>query len=225
MQTPEDAGPSDDDTAPDGSPVAVYLAMPPHDALELVADQVPPGGSVLDLGCGVGRLANALAATGSSVTGVDAHPGMVAHLSPAVVAVHADIVGLDLRRVFDVVVLASHLVNHPTSAPAFLSTCRRHVAADGCVLVERFHPALLDVPDHQQGEVDGVGIRHEVHHRAGDRFRASAHYTVDHRTWTQPYEAVLLDDGAIADLLRHAGLTIVDWLDGDTRWLRAEPTA
>ena len=38
-----------DEVAPDGSPVAVYLAMPPHDALDLVADQVPPGGLVLDL--------------------------------------------------------------------------------------------------------------------------------------------------------------------------------
>ncbi len=133
-----------DDVAPDGSPVPVYLAMPPHDAFELVADQVPPGGSVLDLGCGVGRLANALAAAGVTVTGVDVHPRMLAHLSPTVEAVQADIVDLDLVRTFDVVVLASHLVNHPTAARAYLATCRHHVDEDGAVLVERFHPALLD---------------------------------------------------------------------------------
>lgn len=210
-----------DDVAPDGSPVAVYLAMPPHDALDLVADHVPPGGSVLDLGCGVGRLANALAAEGITVTGVDAHAGMVAHLSPTVDAVRADIADLDLGRTFDVVVLASHLVNHPTAAPAFLATCRRHVAPDGAVLVERFHPALLDGPGEQEGEVDGVHVRHELRERAGTRFSASARYTVGGRTWTQDYDAVLLDDAAITRLLDDAGLAFLDWLDDDARWLLA----
>jgi SAM-dependent methyltransferase len=218
-----------DDVAPDGSPVAVYLAMPPHDALDLVADQVPPGGSVLDLGCGVGRLANALAAGGITVTGVDVHPGMLAHLSPAVEAVHADIIDLDLGRTFDVVVLASHLVNHPTAAHAYLSTCRRHVDDDGAVLVERFHPALLDGLDVRQGEVDDVHVRHEVRQRRSTWFSASAHYTVGTSTWTQRYEAVLLDDAAITRLLDAAELAFVDWLDDDARWLlaerRADPTS
>ena len=132
--------PAVDDVAPDGSPVPVYLAMPAHDALDLVHDQVPPGGSMLDLGCGVGRLANALADAGFAVTGVDIHERMLAHLSPSVDAVHADIADLDLGMTFDVVVLASHLVNHPTDAGVFLTTCRRHVADNGVVLVERFAP-------------------------------------------------------------------------------------
>lgn len=211
------------DVAPDGSPVAVYLAMPPHDAFELVADRVPPGGSVLDLGCGVGRLANALASAGVTVTGVDVHPRMLAHLSPTVEAVQADIVDLDLGRTFDVVVLASHLVNHPTAARAYLATCRRHVDEVGAVLVERFHPALLDGLDEREGRVDGVHVRHEVHRRLGNRFSASAHYTVGTRTWTQRYEAVLLDDAAIARLLDDAGLALVDRLDDDARWLLARP--
>lgn len=212
-----------DDVAPDGSPVAVYLAMPPHDALDLVADQVPPGGAVLDLGCGVGRLANALAAGGGmTVTGVDVHPGMLTYLSPAVEAVHADIIDLDLGRTFDVVVLASHLVNHPTAAHAYLSTCRRHVDEDGAVLVERFHPVLLDGLDEREGRVDGVHVRHEVRERRGTRFSARAHYTVEPRTWTQHYDAVLLDDAAITRLLDDAGLAFADWLDDDARWLLAE---
>lgn len=176
---------------------------------------------MLDLGCGVGRLANALAASGARVTGVDAHGGMIAHLSPRVDAVHADIAGLDLGRVFDVVVLASHLVNHPTAAPALLDTCRRHVAADGVVLVERFDPGMLDGHGGREGDVDGVHIRHELHSRDGVRFSACAHYTIDGRTWTQPYDAVLLDDAALADLLHDAGLGLVTWLDDDARWLLA----
>lgn len=221
MPTPDDASASRDDVAPDGSPVAVYLAMPPHDAVDLVADQVPHDGSVLDLGCGVGRLANALAADGIEVTGVDAHGGMLSHLSPAVTAVHADIADLSLGRSFDVVVLASHLVNHPTLAGAFLATCRRHVAPDGAVLVERFDPGLLDELDAREGEVDGVHVRHDVLHRTGGWFAARAHYTIAARSWTQDYAAVLLDDAALADLLQVAGLTPVAWLDDDARWLHA----
>lgn len=214
-----------DDVAADGSPVAVYRAMPGHDALDLVADQVPDGGSVLDLGCGVGRLANPLAARGLTVVGVDAHAGMLAHCHPAVRAVHADIVGLDLHRRFDVVVLASHLVNHDRSAPAFLAACRRHVAADGAVLLERFHPGLLDDPDERGGEIDGVLIRHEVHRRSGARFEATAHYTVDGRTWSQRYRALVLDDAALDALLDAADLRADAWLDADARWLRAAPAA
>lgn len=212
-----------DDVAPDGSPVAVYLAMPAHDAVELVADQAPAGGSVLDLGCGAGRLANALAARGLHVTGVDVHPGMVAHLSPAVTGVCADIVGLSLERTYDVVVLASHLVNHDRDAAAFLATCRRHVANDGVALVERFHPDMLDDPQLRHGRVDDVGVRHEIHHRDGARFVASAHYTMGAHTWTQRYAATLLDDRAIADLIDAAGLRSVGWLDDDARWLLARP--
>ena len=216
-----------DHVAPDGSPVAVYLAMPPHDALELVAEQVPPGGSVLDLGCGPGRLANALAedlaSDGVTVTGVDVHARMLEHLHPGVEAVHADIGGLDLGRRFDVVVLSGHLVNHPTDAPAFLATCARHAAADGVVLVERFDPHLLDRGGVRQGEVDGVRIRHEVHERLGPRFNASAHYTVGGRTLVQRYEAVLLDDEALGELLLAADLEPVVWLDDDERWLLAAP--
>lgn len=213
----------EDSVAPDGSPVAVYLAMPAHDALDLVVDQVPPGGSVLDLGCGVGRLANPLAATGRRVTGVDDHPAMLAHLDPAVDAVHADIAQLDLGCRFDVVVLASHLVNHPTAAPAFLRSCRRHVADGGVVLVERFHARLLDDLGERQGTVDGVGIRHEVHRTDGAWFSASAHYTVRSRTWTQRYQAVVLDDDALSSRLAAAGLVLDAWLDDDARWARAVP--
>jgi SAM-dependent methyltransferase len=214
-----------DDVAPDGSPVPVYLAMPPHDALGLVSDQTPPGGAVLDLGCGVGRLANALAAAGFAVTGVDIHKGMLAHLAPGVEAVHADIAGLNLGRPFDTVVLASHLVNHPTAAGAFLATCRGHVAPDGAVLIERFRPDLLDALDQQEGMVDGVHIRHEVRTRHGARFTARAHYTVAGRKWTQHYTAVLLDDDALVELLQGVGLTADTWLDDDARWLRAVPAS
>lgn len=219
-------GTTPDDVAPDGSPVAVYAALPDHDALDLVADQVPPGGSVLDLGCGVGRLANPLARRGHAVTAVDEHAGMLAHLDRAVSAVRADIRTLDLGRRFDVVVLASHLVNHHAHGLEFLVSCRRHVAARGAVLVERFHPDLLDDLDQREGVLDGVTVRHEIHDRDGGAFGASVHYTVAGTTWTQRYRAVLLDDAAFGRALRTAGLRHETWLDGELRWslARAQTT-
>jgi SAM-dependent methyltransferase len=212
-----------DTVAPDGSPVALYLALPPHDALDLVADQVPLGGSVLDLGCGVGRLANPLSELGAVVTAVDEHAAMLEHLAAEVEPVPADIATLDLGRTFDVVVLASHLVNHHRDGSAFLATCRRHVDGNGAVLIERFHPDMLDDLDHREGVMDGVRVRHEVHHHDGLRFGASAHYTVGDTTWVQRYEALILDDAAFDRALHATGLGLVEWLDDQARWALARP--
>lgn len=209
--------------APDGSPVALYAALGPHDAVELVIDQAPPGGSVLDLGCGVGRLATPLTQAGLVVTGVDNHAEMVAALPATVTGVLADIEDLELGQRFDVVVLASHLVNHPTLGIAFLHACRRHVADDGVVVIERFEPGLLDNLDVREGTYDGIHVRHELVTREGDRFTARAHYTIDTTTWIQHYDATILDDDTLAAMLASAGLALWDWLDDDLRWAGAVP--
>lgn len=44
--------------------------------IELALDMIPPVGNVLDLACGTGRLAHAIAARGQSVVGLDASPQM-----------------------------------------------------------------------------------------------------------------------------------------------------
>lgn len=72
-----------------------------------VAD-VPPGGRVLDLGCGAGAPIGAwLVARGFAVTGVDFSPAMLrlfrARL-PGAEAVEADIEGLSLARHFDAII-------------------------------------------------------------------------------------------------------------------------
>jgi RimJ/RimL family protein N-acetyltransferase len=74
----------DVDVAPDGSPVALYLRLPERAAeAVLIHDLLPAGGTVLDLGCGTGRLAEPLARLGHPVTGVDNCPQMLAALRAA----------------------------------------------------------------------------------------------------------------------------------------------
>jgi len=112
--------------APDGSPVEVYALLPDRGEAELVAAALPPPASVLELGCGTGRVTRQLAALGYAVTAVDESAEMLAHVRGAE-TVQARIEDLDLHRRFDLVLLASNLLS--TGEPqrrAFLDACRRH---------------------------------------------------------------------------------------------------
>jgi SAM-dependent methyltransferase len=213
------------DVAADGSPVAVYLALPSTPLLEVLRPAIPDGASVLDLGCGVGRLANALAARGHDVAGVDRDPEMLAHLDDRVDAVEADVATLDLARSFDVVVLASHLVNVTDHAEraAYLATCRRHVARHGTVLIERYDPAWPREPFERTGHVGPVDVRLQVTSWDDDRFDAEVTYTLDDQHWTQRFRAELLDDAGIDRWLTRTGMRRTGQLDETGRWVLASP--
>jgi SAM-dependent methyltransferase len=128
-------------TAPDGSPVDLYVLFPPAGEAERVHATIAGGATVLDLGCGVGRIAHELIRLGHPVVAVDESREMLAHVRGAE-TVQARIEGLDLGRRFPCVLLASHLVNtaHVAQRRAFLEACARHVADDGVVLIERHDP-------------------------------------------------------------------------------------
>jgi SAM-dependent methyltransferase len=98
--------------------------------------------TVLDAGCGSGRVAIELDRRGVDVVGADVNPSMlaVAHeRGPSVLWVESDLAALDLGRVFDVVVMAG---NVPLFTPegthaALVAGCARHVAPHG-ILVAGF---------------------------------------------------------------------------------------
>jgi 2-polyprenyl-3-methyl-5-hydroxy-6-metoxy-1,4-benzoquinol methylase len=121
-------------TTPDGSPVDLYLLFPPAGEAERVHAAIDEGATVLDLGCGVGRIAHELIDLGHPVVAVDESREMLAHVRGAE-TVQAPIEDLDLGRRFPCVLLASHLVNTADAKRrrAFLETCARHVAGDGVV--------------------------------------------------------------------------------------------
>jgi SAM-dependent methyltransferase len=98
--------------------------------------------SVLDAGCGSGRVAIELARWGIQVVGADVDPSMLAtarRLAPGITWVESDLAVLDLGRTFDVVLLAGNvpIFTPPGTHAALVAGCARHVG-DGGVLVAGF---------------------------------------------------------------------------------------
>ncbi|MFA9445790.1 trans-aconitate 2-methyltransferase [Egicoccus sp. AB-alg6-2] len=98
--------------------------------------------TVLDAGCGTGRVAIELADRGVDVVGVDVNASMLEvakQRAPDLPWVLADLAALDLGRAFDVVVLAGNvpLFTPPGTTAALIAGCARHLAPDA-VLVAGF---------------------------------------------------------------------------------------
>ncbi|MCU0479087.1 MAG: class I SAM-dependent methyltransferase [Chloroflexi bacterium] len=202
------------EVAPDGSPVAFYRRLPATGEPELIHAVVGAGTSILDLGCGPGRIAGPLAALGHQVVGVDDGAGMVAALPPGVDGVVADARTVRLGRTFGAVLLASHLVNAPGDGPAFAATAAAHLAPGGLVVGETYPPGWN--PAASVGRIQRLGdAQIELVGAAveGDRLEAEVRYGVDGATWTQAFSARLLDEAALRDLLHAAGLAFVRWLE------------
>jgi len=183
----------------DGSPVEVYRRLPAMGEPEL-AHALFPGGRVLDLGAGTGRIADPLVALGHDVLAVDSSAEMLAAVRSA--RTHrARIEDLDLAERFDVVLLASNLVNTPDAAQrsALLATARRHLADDGRVLLQWHEPAWFDrlSPGARlDGAIGPLSSTLEVHDLAGGVLSATVTYRDRARVWAQAFRAarLALDD-------------------------------
>lgn len=95
--------------------------------------------SVLDAGCGTGRVAIELARRGVEVVGVDVDASMLAaarEKAPELSWVEHDLATLDLGRTFDVAVLAGNVLLFvaPGTEGAVLRRVAAHVALDGAVV-------------------------------------------------------------------------------------------
>jgi SAM-dependent methyltransferase len=95
--------------------------------------------TVLDAGCGSGRVAIELARRGVEVVGSDVNPSMLAaarERAPHVDWVESDLGALDLGRTFDVVVMAGNvpLFTPPGTHAALVAGCARHVAPSGVLI-------------------------------------------------------------------------------------------
>jgi SAM-dependent methyltransferase len=111
--------------------------MDVHGEASLVLSLGP--GSVLDAGCGTGRVAIELARHGVDVVGVDIDRSMIAEArkrAPGLEWVQADLASMALGRTFDVVVMAGNvpLFCPPAARTALVEACAGHVAEGGAMV-------------------------------------------------------------------------------------------
>ena len=113
-------------------------------------------GSVLDLGCGTGRLATAIALqTGAQVTGVDPAGAMlaIAAAKPGgdkVRWIRADACDLALEARFDLVVLTGHAFQvflDQSARSALLASIARHLTPQGRFIFDSRNPAAREWQD------------------------------------------------------------------------------
>jgi SAM-dependent methyltransferase len=149
--------------------------------------------SVLDAGCGTGRVAIELARRGFDVVGVDADPMMLAvarRKAPQLSWYQGDIATIELstpgpppgRRLFDAIVMAGNvmILLAPGSEAAVVANLVRHLRPGG-VLVAGFQllPGGLDLA-HYDAMAAGAGVELTARWATWDRqpWNSMSHYAV-----------------------------------------------
>lgn len=211
----------------DGCPVWVYALLSDEGEADRVAQRCPVGGSILDLGAGTGRTADPLASRGFRVVAVDASTEMLDHVQVAT-PVYSRIEELDLGERFDVVLLASHLVNTPSEETrrALLATATGHVKQGGQVLIQWHPPEWFDgltVGVTTMGQVGPFRVTLSVHDLRGGLLDATVTYLRDAATWHQRFTARRLTYNAMDRALCESSLGHVEVLTDDCSWLSASP--
>lgn len=209
----------DPHVAPDGSPVDIYLAIPAGETPTLIHEAVPPGGSILELGSGPGRITRVLVAYGHPVTAVDDSAAMLAHVTGAR-TVCTDLWALDLPERFDAVVAGSHLVNtaDPSEAVRLLRVCRAHLAPGGTVLVEHYPAGFLRDTTARTGSAGPVSTGYERLAEDDGVYTARVSYRLGTRTWVQDFQTADVTEADLDRLATAAGLRLVRYLDAERTW-------
>lgn len=214
---------------PDGCAVDLYGRLPARNEPDVVAQAVPAGATLLELGAGAGRVTEALAARGFVVTAVDESRAMLERVEarvPGVRTVHSPIETLDLgEERFDAVMLASFLVHAPEPATrqALLRACRRHVADGGCVLVQREGEGWHDALPREARLGDGVSRVVSSEQVAPGVRSVHVEYDFPDARWTQTFLSRPLTPAEFTAALADAGLALDRYLTADGTWARALP--
>lgn len=210
---------------PDGCAVENYLRLPVENEPDIIQAAVPAGASILELGCGVGRMTHPLLERGFPVTAVDESPQMLEQVRGAR-TVCGPIETLDLGgERYDVVLLASFLVHagDPGVRAGLLRTCRRYVADDGCVLIQREPEDAHENVPREARRGDGV-----VRIVSADEISPGvdvihAEYLFPDAWWTQTFLSHPMGPAEFEQTLADAGLVIDRYLTEDRTWVRALP--
>jgi SAM-dependent methyltransferase len=208
---------------PDGSAVELYELSPLRGEDELIDAAIEPGSSILELGCGVGRITRPLLARGHQVVAVDESPDMIARV-PETETICSTIGDLRLERRFDVVLMMSYLINvaDDEERQRLLRTCAHHVRPGGSVLLQQQQPGMLRGPSVMADEHRKMVVS-DVEELPGNRQAATLTYTIGEHTWSQRILTQNLSDDQLAAELSEAGLELSEYLTPDKTWVRARP--
>jgi SAM-dependent methyltransferase len=210
---------------------ACYDALNPPDAGHAfylsLAGHAPK--TVLDMGCGTGRLAVALAECGHRVTGADPSPGMlkVARSQPGterVIWVESTAADLALATRFDLIIMTGHAFQVLLSDDAIrasLRALRRHLAREGRLAFETRNPLVEEwrawIPSRTREivQVPGIGaveIHNDIASANGNLVTYETHFRF------APHDVVVAADtlcfmtqAELAVFLRDTGFTDVTW--------------
>ncbi|MEU4995403.1 class I SAM-dependent methyltransferase [Streptomyces sp. NPDC021622] len=218
---------------PDGCAVDLYTRLTVGDEPDVIEAAVPAGAHILELGSGAGRVTRPLIERGFRVTAVDESAEMLEKVEAlagtegpggVVRTVRSAIESLDLDEKFDVVMLGSFLVHEGDLAvrDGMLETCRKHVADDGCVLIQRegmdYHTNL----PRERVDPGGYTVRIVSADPVGDGVnRVRAEYVFPDAQWTQTFLARPMTKEQFEEALAEAGLKVDKYLTEDGIWVRA----
>jgi SAM-dependent methyltransferase len=137
---------------------AIYDSVPAYvnrrDVQFYVEEARDSGGSVLEVGCGTGRVLLPIARSGRSIDGLDASRQMLDHCRAKLrgepetvqrrVTLHeGDARAFDLARQFDLMIAPFRVLQHLTTIDdqlAFLDSAARHLAPGGRLVFDIFNP-------------------------------------------------------------------------------------
>lgn len=163
-----------------------------HGEVDFVCSLEPAPASVLDAGCGTGRVAIELARRGVDVVGTDVAADMLAtarRLAPEIPWVEADLAELHLDRTFDAVVLAGNVLIfvEPGTEPAVLQRCAEHLNPGGAVVAGFSLPPAAGLRPGRSGPARPGG--YDLVRLDADAAAAGLHLAERWATWDrQPWE-------------------------------------
>ena len=208
---------------PDGCAVDFYARMSAMGEPEIVHDAIPPGRPSSSWAAAPGgspiRWWRSATRSSPSTSRRRCWP-----TSAAPRPCHARIEELALGRRFNVVLLASHLINTDDAAArsALLAACLRHVAGDGSVIIQQQAPGWFASAADAENTRDGITFRvRDVSRPAPDLVSATMEYVDGDRVWTHAFTARRLDDAELTAALAGSGLRLDRYLTEDRSWLRA----
>lgn len=214
----------------DGCSVELYRCSDYAGEIELLTPYLKPGVnakvSVLEFGCGTGRITRRLLAMGCLVTAVDNSADMLAAAPPEATLIRADIEQLRLAQKFDVVLLPSGLINHPDAQlrAAFLAAAAGHLRPPGGFFFQRQDPVWLATaqPGPLGAAKNGLGVRIESVHRKDGIAEMTLSYSKQGSSWSHSFALLELDDAMLQAELDGAGFGAIEWLDARRCWAKAE---